>query len=110
MGGRDRPLVELARQDLDPLTWRAALLWHATRDEFLLRDFLLNWLYPRFEDGTLELRFRRPIPAEDWNAQLSLLAGRAVLVLFVILLYSDQSRQLLSRLLDRKGAHHGAAR
>lgn len=54
--GRDRPLVELAQQDPDPVTWRAALLWHATRDEFLLRDFLLNWLYPRFEAGTLELR------------------------------------------------------
>ncbi len=39
----------------------------------------------------------------------ALLAGRAVLVLLVILLYSDQSRRLLNRLLDRKGAHHGAA-
>jgi simple sugar transport system permease protein len=39
----------------------------------------------------------------------ALLAGRAVLVLLVILLYSDQSRRLLSRLLDRKGAPHGAA-
>lgn len=54
--GRDRPLMELAKTDPDPVTWRAALLWHATRDEFLLRDFLLNWLYPRFEDGTLQLR------------------------------------------------------
>jgi len=54
--GRDRPLVLLARQDPDPATWRAALLWHATRDEFLLRDFLVNWLYPRFENGTLETR------------------------------------------------------
>ncbi|MBX0331237.1 ABC transporter permease [Oscillochloris sp. ZM17-4] len=38
----------------------------------------------------------------------ALLAGRAVLVLIVILLYSDQSRRLLSRLFDRKGARHGA--
>lgn len=28
-------------------------------------------------DGGLELTFRRPLPAEDWNAQLSLLTGRA---------------------------------
>jgi simple sugar transport system permease protein len=38
----------------------------------------------------------------------ALLAGRSVLVLIVILLYSDQSRRLLSRLFDRKGARHGA--
>lgn len=38
----------------------------------------------------------------------ALLAGRAVLVLIVILLYSDQARRLLSRLFDRKGARHGA--
>lgn len=54
--GRDRPLVELARQAPDPVTWRAALLWHATRDEFLLREFLVDWLYARFEDGTYQLR------------------------------------------------------
>jgi exoribonuclease R len=28
-------------------------------------------------DGELELRFRRSLPVEDWNAQLSLLTGRA---------------------------------
>jgi len=28
-------------------------------------------------DGGLELTFRRPLPAEEWNAQLSLLTGRA---------------------------------
>lgn len=40
----------------------------------------------------------------------ALLAGRAVLVLIVILLYSDQSRRLLNRLFERKGASHDAAR
>jgi simple sugar transport system permease protein len=39
----------------------------------------------------------------------ALLAGRAVLVLIVILLYSDQARRLLGRLAARKGDHHGAA-
>ena len=35
----------------------------------------------------------------------ALLAGRAVLVLIVILLYSDQTRRLLGRLMDSKQAH-----
>jgi simple sugar transport system permease protein len=38
----------------------------------------------------------------------ALLAGRAVLVLIVILLYSDYARRFLNRFLDRKGSHHGA--
>jgi ribose/xylose/arabinose/galactoside ABC-type transport system permease subunit len=36
----------------------------------------------------------------------ALLAGRAVLVLIVILLYSDQTRRLLARLMDSEQAHH----
>jgi simple sugar transport system permease protein len=39
----------------------------------------------------------------------ALLAARAVIVLVVILLYSDQSRRTLNRIFERKGAHHGAA-
>jgi simple sugar transport system permease protein len=38
----------------------------------------------------------------------ALLAGRAVLVLVVILLYSDYTRRFLNRFLDRKGSRHGA--
>ena len=38
----------------------------------------------------------------------ALLAGRAVLVLAVILLYSDYSRRFLNKFLDRKGSKHGA--
>jgi galactofuranose transport system permease protein len=38
----------------------------------------------------------------------ALLAGRAVLVLVVILLYSDYTRRFLNRILDRKGPRHGA--
>jgi ribose/xylose/arabinose/galactoside ABC-type transport system permease subunit len=37
----------------------------------------------------------------------ALLAGRAVLVLVVILLYSDYARRFLNRLVDRKGSQHG---
>jgi len=39
----------------------------------------------------------------------ALLAGRAVLVLVVILLYSDYVRRFLNKILDRKGSQHGAA-
>ena len=39
----------------------------------------------------------------------ALLAGRAVLVLVVILLYSDYARVFLNKFLDRKGSQHGTA-
>jgi len=39
----------------------------------------------------------------------ALLAGRAVLVLVVILLYSDYARRILNKFVDRKGSQHGAA-
>lgn len=54
--GRDRPLVCLAQAGVDLPTWRPALLWHMTRDEFLVRDFLINWLEPRFRVGTFRIR------------------------------------------------------
>lgn len=38
----------------------------------------------------------------------ALLAGRAVLVLVVILLYSDYTRRILNKILERKGSRHGA--
>ena len=36
--------------------WKPILLWHMTRDEFLLRDFLMNWLFPTFIAGTYRVR------------------------------------------------------
>jgi hypothetical protein len=36
--------------------WKPLLLWHMTRDEFLLRDFLINWLFPTFVSGTYCIR------------------------------------------------------
>jgi hypothetical protein len=53
--GRDRPLVWMAQAGVNMATWRSALLWHVTRDEFLLRDFLINWLEPRFREGTFRI-------------------------------------------------------
>jgi hypothetical protein len=44
--GRDRALVSLARAGCDIEIWKPIMLWHMTRDEFLVRDFLINWLFP----------------------------------------------------------------
>lgn len=54
--GRDRALVILARGGCPIEEWRPLLLWHMTRDEFLLRDFLVNWLYPRSAAGAVRVR------------------------------------------------------
>jgi hypothetical protein len=53
---RDLPLLILAKSGCELHEWRPILLWHITRDEFLLRDFLLNWLFPAFEGGTFRVR------------------------------------------------------
>jgi hypothetical protein len=60
--GRDRPLTELAQAGVPLETWKPLLLWHMTRDEFLLRDFLINWLYARFTDGTFRLHSEDVLP------------------------------------------------
>ena len=49
--GRDRALVMLAQSGCDLLEWKPIFLWHITRDEFLLRDFLQNWLFPAYDAG-----------------------------------------------------------
>ncbi|HZS37340.1 MAG TPA: BrxA family protein [Polyangia bacterium] len=54
--GRDRPLVLLAKNECELEVWKPILLWHMTRDEFLLRDFLTSWLFPIFESGTYRVR------------------------------------------------------
>ena len=53
--GRDRTLVELAKAAMDQDSWKPLLLFHMTRDEFLLRDFLVNWLYNQFIQGAYRL-------------------------------------------------------
>lgn len=50
--GSDRTLIELAQAHCPMRTWKPLLLWHMTRDEFLIRDFLTNWLYEQFIAGT----------------------------------------------------------
>ena len=59
---RDRPLVELARAACDREVWRPLLLWHMTRDEFLVRDFLVNWLFPKFGEGMFRIRTDDVLP------------------------------------------------
>ncbi len=54
--GRDRPLVVLAKAGCDLEEWKPILLWHMTRDEFLVRDFLQNWLFPAYDAGAFRLR------------------------------------------------------
>jgi hypothetical protein len=53
---RDKPLVDLAKAGCDREIWKPLLLYHMTRDEFLVRDFLVNWLFPQFRAGAYRLR------------------------------------------------------
>jgi hypothetical protein len=68
--GRDRPLVDLAKAGCDPEIWKPLLLFHMTRDEFLVRDVLVNWLYAQFAGGAHRLR------AEDLRPYLQGLGKR----------------------------------
>ena len=54
--GRDRALVALAQRGCDLDEWKPLLLWHITRDEFLVRDFLQNWLFPAYDSGAFRVR------------------------------------------------------
>ncbi|WP_295400601.1 BrxA family protein [uncultured Thiocystis sp.] len=60
--GRDHPLVELAKAGCEQEIWKPILLYHMTRDEFLVRDFLVHWLYPQFIAGTYRLRAEDVLP------------------------------------------------
>lgn len=81
--GRDRPLVTLAKHGLPVEEWKPLLLWHMTRDEFLVRDFLENWLFAAFEAGAFrvhleevekylgEIAQRSGITEHAWSEQTS---------------------------------------
>jgi hypothetical protein len=56
LDGADRVVMELARAESDFAIWRPLLLWHMTRDEFMVRDFLINWLFPLHASGTWRVR------------------------------------------------------
>jgi hypothetical protein len=67
---RDRPLVLSAKSGCPIDEWKPLLLWHITRDEFLLRDFLLSCLFPAFAAGTYYIR------AEDLYVYLQSIGER----------------------------------
>lgn len=68
--GRDRSLVVLAKRGCDLAEWKPILLWHMTRDEFLLRDFLQNWLFPVYNSGAFRIR------SEDVEVYLATIGQR----------------------------------
>jgi len=72
--GRDRPLVVLAKHGIGLDEWRPLLLWHMTRDEFLVRDFLETWLFDAYDSGTFRIR------AEDVEPYLDGLAARGATI------------------------------
>ena len=53
---RDSALVLLPKSGFPVEEWKPILLWHITRDEFLLRDFLITWLFPAFTSGAYLVR------------------------------------------------------
>ena len=53
---RDRALALWAKAGISMDAWKPVQLWHMTRDEFLLRDFLINWLFKEYEDGAYLIR------------------------------------------------------
>jgi len=61
-GSRDKTLTVLAKGDCPFEVWRAILLWHMTRNEFLVRDFLIRFLWPAFTSGTFRITPDAVIP------------------------------------------------
>lgn len=95
--GRDRPLVELARAHCNLTIWKPILLWHMTRDEFLVRDFLIHRLFPAFADGAYRIR------AEDLLPYLQALPGKGV----AIEPWTDSTRKRVATALLRMGVDFG---
>lgn len=98
---RDRALVETAKASLPLDTWRPMLLWHLTRDEFLLRDFLGGWLYTQHREGVYRLR------AEDVEPYLLELPKRKVEVAEE---WSDETRKRVASGLLRMASDFGLLR
>lgn len=63
--GRDRIIVELAQAGVSMDIWRPLVLWHMTRDEFLVRDFLTHWLYVQYTAGTWRVSVADVVPYLD---------------------------------------------
>lgn len=59
---QDKVLVQLAQDGCDREVWKPILLWHITRRDFLIRDFLSQWLYQQYLEGVYRLRTTDVIP------------------------------------------------
>ena len=76
--GSDRSLVVLASKGCDLDEWKPLLLWHITRNDFLLREFLQQWLFPRHQAGAYRIHIpevldfarslQRSTANEPWNS------------------------------------------
>lgn len=60
--GRDRILIVLAQASCPHATWKPLVLWHMTRDEFLVRDFLTGWLFDQYAAGSWRHRTDDVVP------------------------------------------------
>ena len=58
----DRALPLLAKAGVSMDVWKPIQLWHMTRDEFLVRDFLINWLFNEYEAGAWRIRADNVFP------------------------------------------------
>ena len=72
--GRDHALVVLAKRGLPIEEWKPLLLWHMTRDEFLVRDFLEGWLFDAYDAGAFRVQ------PEDVEAYLGRISKRGATV------------------------------
>jgi hypothetical protein len=70
--GRDRALVILAQSGCELEEWKPLLLWHLSRDEFLLKDFLIHWLFPTCYESSATF-----VKAEDLHLYLLNVAVRS---------------------------------
>ena len=62
---RPRRWSSLRKHGLALDEWKPLLLWHMTRDEFLVRDFLRDWLFAAYDSGAFRIR------TEDVEAYLA---------------------------------------
>ncbi len=69
---RDRSLVMLAKHGLPLEEWKPLLLWHMTRDEFLVRDFFEIWLFSAFDAGAFRIH---PEAVEKYLASIGQRGG-----------------------------------
>jgi hypothetical protein len=71
--GRDRPLAVLAKGGFPIEEFKPILLWHITRDEFLFRDFIENWLFDAYKGGIYRIR---PEDLHEYLATISTRGGQ----------------------------------